>query len=157
MNTPKPPSGKKYFTAREANAMLPLVRAIIRDVTELARDLRERYQRLGRARNHEGGPLSEAHQEELEQAQAEFEQAQARMEEYEEELRRLGVELKDYFTGLIDFPAWMEGREVYLCWRQGEPEVAHWHELDAGFAGRQKLTAGAGSGRPEPEGAARGD
>ena len=50
-----------------------------------------------------------------------------------------GIELKDYFTGLIDFPCRMDGREVYLCWRLGEPEVGHWHELDAGFAGRQKL------------------
>ena len=40
-----------------------------------------------------------------------------------DELRQLGVELKDYFTGLIDFPCWMDGREVYLCWRLGEPEV----------------------------------
>jgi hypothetical protein len=41
---------------------------------------------------------------------------------------------------LIDFPAWMNGREVYLCWRLGEPDVGHWHELDAGFAGRKKLS-----------------
>ena len=61
------------------------------------------------------------------------------MHEYEHELQQLGVELKDYFTGLIDFPCWMDGREVYLCWRLGEPEVGHWHELDDGFAGRQKL------------------
>jgi hypothetical protein len=63
------------------------------------------------------------------------------MQEYEQELRRLGVELKDYDTGLIDFPCWMNNRAVYLCWRLGEPEVSHWHELEAGFAGRQKLLA----------------
>ena len=67
------------------------------------------------------------------------------MHEYERELQQLGVELKDYFTGLIDFPCWMNGHEVYLCWRLGEPEVGHWHELDAGFAGRQKLMADAGT------------
>ena len=47
----------------------------------------------------------------------------------------------DYDKGLIDFPSLHDGREVYLCWRLGEPQVAYWHELDAGFAGRQKLSA----------------
>jgi hypothetical protein len=139
----KPVAGKKYFTVAEANSTLPLVRAIVRDVTELARELRERGERLTRLRPGERG-LSEAHQEELLQVQAEFERGQERMKEYEGELKRLGIELKDYFTGLIDFPCWMNGREVYLCWRLGEPEVAHWHEVEAGFAGRQKLLADAG-------------
>src|SRR5262249_33900136 len=73
------------------------------------------------------------------EAEAEFERGRERMEELVGELRQLGVELKDFFAGLVDFPCWMDGREVYLCWKQGEPEVAHWHEVDAGFAGRQKL------------------
>jgi hypothetical protein len=140
----KPMPGKKYFTAHEANSTLPLVRAIVRDVTELARDLRERHERLNRSRPQDRAGLSEAHREELQQAQAEFERARERMQEYEQELGQLGVELKDRFTGLVDFPAWMNGRQVYLCWRLGEPEVAHWHELDAGFAGRQKLMVDAG-------------
>jgi hypothetical protein len=46
------------------------------------------------------------------------------------------IELKDLSTGLIDFRAQREGREVYLCWKLGEPEVEYWHELDTGFAGR---------------------
>ena len=68
---------------------------------------------------------------------------QDRLREYEEELNNLGVLLKDYHTGLVDFPCWMDDHEVYLCWRLGEDEVAHWHEIDAGFAGRQKLMQGA--------------
>jgi len=139
----KPKGGKKYFTVGEANATLPLVRAIVRDVTELAAELRERHGRLERLRPGDRG-LSEAHGEELRQAEAELERAQERMQGYERELRQLGVELKDYFTGLVDFPALLDGRPVYLCWRLGEPEVAHWHDLEAGFAGRQKLMADAG-------------
>ncbi len=139
----KPKKGKKYFTVPEANAALPLVRAIVRDIAELANELRERHERLGRLRPRERGGRSEAHQEELLQAEAEFERGQERMQEYEIELKQLGVELKDYFTGLIDFPCWMNGHEVYLCWRLGEPEVGHWHEIDAGFAGRQKLMVNA--------------
>ncbi len=133
--------GKRYFTVSEANATLPYVRAVVRDVTELAAQLRERHERLVRLRPGERGGMTEAHREETLQAQADLERGQERMQEYEEELRKIGVELKDYFTGLIDFPSIMDGREVYLCWRLGEPEVGHWHELEAGFAGRRKLMA----------------
>jgi hypothetical protein len=136
----KPPPGKKYFSAEQANATLPLVRVIVQDITELARELRDRHERLSRLRPGQRG-RSDAHEEELLQAQADFEKGKERMLDYERELRQLGIELKDYFIGLIDFPCWMNGREVYLCWRLGEPEVAFWHELDAGFAGRKKLGA----------------
>jgi hypothetical protein len=132
-------TGKRYFTLAEANATLPYVRAIVRDITELAHELRDRHERLGRLTAGESGSSSEAHREELLQAEAAVEQGQERMQEYERELRQIGVELKDYFTGLIDFPSLRNGRPVYLCWRLGEPEVGHWHELDAGFAGRQRL------------------
>ncbi len=130
---------KRYFTPAEANATLPLLRAILRDITALARDLRDRQERLARVQVPERGSLGDAYREELQLVQAEFEREQERMHEYVKELQNLGVELKDYETGLIDFPSMMDGREVYLCWRLGEPEVAHWHELEAGFQGRQKL------------------
>jgi hypothetical protein len=55
------------------------------------------------------------------------------------ELQAADVVVRDLRTGLVDFPAVREGREVYLCWMAGEPEVAHWHELDAGAAGRRPL------------------
>jgi hypothetical protein len=124
----KPVSRKKYFTAAQANAMLPLVRRIVQDITELANELRERQERIARLQGEEQRRLED-----------EFERGRERMSELIEELRKLGVELKDFFMGLVDFPCWMDGREVCLCWRQGEPEVGHWHEVDAGFAGRQKL------------------
>ena len=132
---------KKYFTAAEANAALPLVRVIVRDITELARDIQERKERLTRIRPPQRGSISEAYQEEIRLAEAEMERDQERLLGYTEELKNLGVELKDYFTGLVDFPCWMDGREVYLCWRFGEAEVAYWHEVAAGFAGRQRLKA----------------
>ena len=137
--------GKKYYTPDEANAALPLVRAIIHDVTSLAHDLRDRHERLSRLKPSAKGSVSDAHREELEQARAEIERGKEKMQELEKELKELNIELKDYFGGLIDFPCWMDGHEVYLCWRQGETEVAHWHELDAGFSGRQKLGVNAGA------------
>jgi hypothetical protein len=54
-------------------------------------------------------------------------------------IQELGCELKDIDMGLVDFPALREGRVVYLCWRYGEDRLRYWHELDAGFAGRQPL------------------
>ena len=49
------------------------------------------------------------------------------------------IVLRDLDRGLIDFPALRDGREVYLCWIDGEDDIAFWHELDAGYAGRQEL------------------
>ncbi len=129
---------KKYFTPEQANAMLPLVSRIVRDITSLANDLVARYERL--APMQDSGNMTRAHTEELQTTIAEFERDQERLKEFEEELRRLHVELKDRQVGLIDFPCWMDDHEVCLCWRLGETQLAHWHEIDAGFAGRQKLS-----------------
>lgn len=138
MKAVKRENRKRYFTLEEANATLPLLRSILRDVTELATALQDQHERLSRLQEGSEG-LDTAHREEVERIEDEFEQGQDRMRELVEELQGLGVELKDLFSGLVDFPCWMDGREVYLCWRLGEPEVSHWHELDAGFAGRKKL------------------
>jgi hypothetical protein len=137
-NSPKKKPRGKYFTATEANAMLPLVRAIVTDIMALARDLRDRHARLSRleVRGIQRGLISA---DQLEEEQAAFERDHDRLVEFEEELAALGVELKDHLTGLLDFRAKRAGREVYLCWKMGEEKVAHWHELDAGFAGRQPL------------------
>lgn len=51
----------------------------------------------------------------------------------------LGIVLRDIETGLIDFPAMVSGRQVWLCWRLGEPEVGWWHELESGVAGRRRI------------------
>jgi len=141
MSTSKRKRGKRYFTAAEANATLPLVRSIVKDITELAVSLRDRHERLTRLGGGDRGVLGDAYQEELRTLEHDHERGQAQMKDYVQELQGLGVELKDFYTGLVDFPAWMNGHEVYLCWRLGEPDVGHWHEVDAGFAGRQKLKA----------------
>jgi hypothetical protein len=127
---------RKYFTVAEANATLPLLRLVVRDITVLAHALREQHRRLARLQE-DTEPVGEA---EIDDTVAEIERIQEQMRDHERELEQLHVEIKDYLTGLIDFPARFDGRDVYLCWRLGEPDVAHWHELDAGFAGRQKLT-----------------
>jgi hypothetical protein len=145
MSKAAPGRGKKYFNIEQANQMLPLLRAILRDIVELAHDLQQREERLSRIQPGQRNMLTEVHQEECQQMELELGKDAARLEEYVDELRRLGVELKGW-DGLVDFPAWMDDREVYLCWKLGEPEVAHWHEIDAGFAGRQRLLVAAPAG-----------
>jgi hypothetical protein len=66
-----------------------------------------------------------------------------RMSDGVREIAALGVEVKDLNQGLIDFPHWREGRVVYLCWRLGEGQIGYWHDIEAGFAGRQELESGA--------------
>jgi len=135
----QPVHGKKLFTPAQANLALPLVRAIVRDIAELASDLRERQERVERLLRNERSTLGQAYQEELQQVHSDLEGKQDRMRGYIQELAELGVELKDPTTGLVDFPGWINDHEVFLCWRLGEPQVNYWHELEAGFAGRKKL------------------
>jgi hypothetical protein len=137
MATVKKPRAKKMYTPAEANAMLPLLRSILRDITELACDLRQREERLRKVRVPAGG--GDAYGEEMARVHADFERDQQRLGEYIDELKKLKVILKDPFMGLIDFPCLLNGREVYLCWRLGEEEVAFWHETNSGFAGRKKI------------------
>jgi hypothetical protein len=62
-----------------------------------------------------------------------------RMEQAVRQIDAWGVTLRDIGTGLVDFPALANGRPIWLCWKLGEDEIAHWHELDAGIAGRKTL------------------
>src|SRR4029453_1576664 len=132
----------KLFTIDQANAMLPLVKAITSDLSRLAGEVVERRHRLAMLTAGRDLKAGDPYTDELAQTEAELESDVVRIQEYIAELRALGVEPKGAMEGLVDFPSLMDGRIVYLCWRLGEPEVLHWHELEAGFAGRQSLTAG---------------
>ena len=132
---------RKLFTVEQANASLPLVRAIAADLAKLSRDVIERRERLSILLAGRDRDARDLYGEELAHVEAELEKDTERLQEYVEELRDLGVDPKNGPEGLIDFPALLDGRPVYLCWKLGEPEVLHWHDLDAGFRGRQPLTA----------------
>ena len=136
-----PWKNRKVFTVEQANAALPLVRAITKDLAELSRDVIERRERLSLLLKGRERDKRDLYGEELAQVQEELERDTDRLQAYVEELRELGVDPKNGPEGLIDFPAVMDGKAVYLCWKLGEPEVLHWHDLEAGFRGRQPLTA----------------
>jgi len=141
---------ERLFTIEQANAMLPLVRAITTDLAKLAKDVVERRHRLALLTSGRDLKPGDPYSDELAQMESDLERDAVRLQEYVEELRELGVEPKGAVEGLVDFPCRMDGRTVYLCWKLGEPEVLYWHDLDSGFAGRQPLTAGSVSGGFEP-------
>ena len=137
---------QKLFTVEQANAALPLVRAIAKDLAELSREVIERRERLSFLQAGREFEAGDPYQDELAHVQDELEKDRLKLQDYVEELRQLGVEPKNGPEGLIDFPSMMDGRLVYLCWRLGEPEVLYWHDIDAGFQGRQPLAAGSATG-----------
>ena len=139
------PRPTKLFTVEEANRTLPLVRAIVSDITSLSREVIERRQRLSQLIAGRNLDRTDLYAGELAEIEKDLERDTRRLQEYIGELRQLGVEPKGP-DGLVDFPAMMEGRVVYLCWKLGEPEVLFWHEVEDGYAGRQPLTADSVSG-----------
>ena len=131
---------RRYFTVDEANKALPLVRMILGDIVRQYRVVEDLQQRLSGVVNERRRPSSDLYTEELAQSQAELESEELKLRSYMEELKSLGIEFKGP-AGICDFYSIMDGKEVFLCWRLGEEEVAYWHEIDAGFAGRQPLPA----------------
>lgn len=133
-------SRMRYYTVEDANRALPYVRAIVADIVrqyEVVEELQQRLARIGRERKRNAAS-DDLYSEELAQFRRELEAEEERLETFHQELKALGVELRNA-DGLCDFPSRMDGRDVYLCWRLGEPTVAHWHELDGGFAGRHRI------------------
>ena len=133
----KRPGRGKLYTVEEANASLPLVRAIVGDLVGLSRDVIERRHRLSLLRS--GSGRRDPYQEELAQIEEELQKDTERLREYVDELRALGIEPTNGSEGLVDFPALVDGRKVFLCWKLGEPEVRYWHEPDAGYRQRHPL------------------
>jgi hypothetical protein len=123
--------GKKYFSIDEANRSLSYVSRVVEDLTGC-------YGRVVDFRRRIESPTGRENREHLE---AEYETEMDRLSELVDELQHVGVELKDFEKGLLDFPALHDGREIYLCWHRGEKKVCTWHEVDAGYAGRQDVAA----------------
>ena len=138
---------RKYYTVDEANKALSLVRAIVTDIVrqwQAVTDLRTRLSFLSRRDGKR--PSGDPYSEEVAQSQAELAAEDEKLRSYLDELEGLGVEFKGP-DGLCDFYSLKDGREIYLCWRLGEPQVTHWHEWNAGFAGRQPLATLKPAGR----------
>ena len=124
------PVRRTLFTVDEANASLPLVRAIVADLKELAREITERRQRLAVLMCDEGRSPHPFYRDELLQIEKDVEHDSFRLREYAAELRALGVESSSDYDGTVDFPGMLDGRKVFFCWQLGEPQVSYWREPD---------------------------
>jgi hypothetical protein len=141
----------KIFTVASANQTLPLVRVICQDMVELAKELMDRRERLSQIRSGRKSKSGELdpYSDEIAQMVAGLDEEVHRLQAYAHELRDLGVEPKSASEGLVDFPAIRGGRLVFLCWKLGEERVKYWHDLEAGFAGRQPLETGTEDAAPQ--------
>jgi len=130
---------ERHFTPEEANALLEQVRPAAELLVAHRRAFTvaaARRARLTQRISGNGGDFDPQEPSELdEQLQREAEAVAHAVEE----LQALGVLVKDLDRGLVDFPALRDGEEVLLCWQVGEAEVAYWHGLEEGFAGRKPL------------------
>jgi len=123
----------KTFTIEEANGLLPVVEPKLvemRRLYERVAELRTGAQAAAAASRFGGGM----------EGGSRYVDSLYRIGKLVTDLSEIGVEIKDHSRGLIDFPCHRGDRIVYLCWQLGEgPEIEWWHEVDAGFAGRQPL------------------
>lgn len=124
------------YTVEQANATLPLVRRIVEDIVATHQRWRERVLELDLLASTVRADAPSVRVTELER---DVQNLARDIDAFERELTSLGITLKDRRLGLIDFPARLDGRQVWLCWRLGEPDVQFYHELDAGFSGRKAL------------------
>ena len=131
----------KVFTPEQANATLPLVRAIVGDVVRVSREVTERRQRLSVLLYGRQESARDPYHEELAQIEQELEKDRQRLKGFVRELEDLGVEPKSVSDGVVDFPGVLDGRRVLLCWKLGEPEIGHWHEVDDDARARRPLKA----------------
>jgi hypothetical protein len=121
----------KHYTREEARALLPHVRLWLKRLAQLRSELEKYDQRLkslmtpGRDL---GGDLVNSWVRNL-----------AEISEVLVEFYKREIQVKDLERGLIDFPAIIGGKEVFLCWEQDEDDIEFWHDLDSGYAGREKL------------------
>jgi hypothetical protein len=113
----------KYFTPSEAKKTLPLVRKIVADILDTSREMRLVADEIGG--DVEKDPRIQKLADDI--------------EKFMQELEEIGCYFKDwnFSIGLIDFPAIIDGKEVFLCWRSDEEDILYYHDVDTGFAGRK--------------------
>jgi hypothetical protein len=122
----------QYFTPQEANDALPVIRPILEEMMQIGARVREHQPELWslvqKSAGNGGNPT-------LSSLLTEFDRLDALLHQIQD----MGIKVKDLQSGLVDFPAWHDEHEVYLCWQVGEQGVEFWHEIEAGFAGRQPI------------------
>jgi hypothetical protein len=135
---------KRYFTLDEANAMIPFMEEAFHRIVQMRFQIRSVYRRLEQL-----GFAPDDDEFDLDPGEADFEVVSERaslkalINALRDELARIhagGALVKGLDMGLVDWYARKDGRDIFLCWRLGEKQITHWHEVDAGFAGRRPLS-----------------
>ena len=122
---------QKHYTREEATALLPQLRVWVTRLKQLRTELDRREKRLASLMspaNDLGGDLVN-----------QWDRTLAEKQDVLGEFQRREIQIKDSERGLLDFPALIGGKEVFLCWEQDEATVEFWHDLDAGYGGRERL------------------
>jgi hypothetical protein len=124
----------KLFTVDEANGLLPVVEPILMQIRSChlkVQSFRELASAAAESAEHGGGGM---------EGGSNYVQALIDLSKQAIKIDEMGVQMKDFGKGLIDFPSQREDRVVLLCWQLDDgPEIEWWHEIEAGFRGRQKL------------------
>ena len=122
---------KKHYTRDQARALLTQIRQWLKQLSALRRKLSECDQRLASLTaggNDVGGETVNR-----------WVRVAADVKATLAEFQRREIQIKELDRGLIDFPAILNGREVFLCWEQDEDDIEFWHDLESGYAGRERL------------------
>jgi hypothetical protein len=122
----------RYFEVEQAQLMLEIIRPLMRELLEVRQAILVKEPQVWPVLQKAAG---NGGSKEAGRVEREFE----RLDRLVREIRATGVVLKDVNSGLVDFLARRDGRDVYLCWQYGEPRLMYWHEVEAGYSGRQPL------------------
>jgi hypothetical protein len=122
---------EKHYTREEARALLPEIRRWLERLNRLRKDVEKFEHRLSQMATQTTDIGGETVNDWI--------RALADMQEVLVEFQRREIFIKDLDRGLIDFPAIIGGREVFLCWESDEEDIEFWHDLESGFAGRERL------------------
>lgn len=122
---------KKHYTREEARALLPEIRRWLDRLGRLRKSVEKFERRLSQMASKNADIGGETVNDWI--------RALADMQEVLVEFQRREIIIKDLDRGLVDFPAIIGGREVFLCWESDEEDIEFWHDLESGFAGRERL------------------
>ncbi len=122
----------RYFSLEEANAAIEIIRPLMQEILTIRDRVLAHQPEIWPAIERSAGNGGNAT---LSKIATDF----GRLDDLLHQVLATGAQIKDINTGLLDFPAWRHDHTVYLCWKYGEAKIEFWHEIEAGFAGRQPI------------------
>lgn len=128
----------RLFTLEEANALLPRLKNLLFQIQE-SKAKHDRLEEQAEEYAHHVSSNGHVVEKQLNETRQELAKAAAEVNSLIQRVNDLGCEVKDIDEGLVDFRTERDGRDVYLCWKLGEPDIRWWHDLETGFASRRPL------------------